>query len=74
MSQSQSSSEPEIIRTLEDVIFFVNFKELFSNKTQKMVEYDLELIQKCSEIYSKHLVGNVNSKNPNSHRIIFDDK
>ncbi len=66
--------EPKIIHTSEDVTFFVSFEELFSDKSQKIVEYDLEIMQKGSEIYSKHLVGNVNSANPNSHKIVFDDK
>ena len=68
------SWEPEIIHTSEEVTFFVSFEELFSDKAQKVVEYDLKIVQKDSEIYSKHLIGNVNSANPNSYKIIFDDK
>jgi len=68
------SWEPEIIRASEEVAFFVSFEELFSDKAQKIVEYDLKIMQKDSEIYSKHLIGNVNSANPNSHKIIFDHK
>jgi len=68
------SWEPEIIRASEEVTFFVSFEELFSDKSQKIVEYDLKIMQKDSEIYSKHLVGNVNSANPNSHKIVFDHK
>ena len=68
------SWDPEIIHTSEQVTFFVSFEELFSDKAQKIVEYDLKIIQKDSEIYSNHLVGNVNSATPNSYKIIFDDK
>ncbi|MCV0430918.1 peptidase [Nitrosopumilus sp.] len=67
------SWEPEIIHTSEEVKFFVSFEELFSDRSQKLIEYDLTIIQKGSEIYSKHLVGNANSINPNIHKIIFDD-
>jgi hypothetical protein len=68
------SWEPEIIHVSEEVTFFVSFEELFSDKSQKIIEYDLAIMQKGSEIYSKHLVGNANSVNPNSHKIIFDGK
>ena len=67
------SWEPEIIHASEETTFLISFEELFSDKSQKIVEYDLSLIQKNSEIYSKHLVGNVNSANPNSHKITFDN-
>ena len=66
------SWEPEIIHSLEEITFFVTFEELFSDKSQKLIEYDLTIIQNDSEIYSKHLVGNANSLNPNSHKILFD--
>ena len=68
------SWEPKIIRASEEVTFFVSFEELFSDKSQKIVEYDLSIKQKDSEIYSKHLVGNANSANPNAHKITFDKK
>jgi len=68
------SWEPEIIRASEEITFFVSFEELFSDKAQKIVEYDLKIMQKDFEIYSKHLIGNVNSANPNSHKIVFDHK
>lgn len=64
---------PEIIHTSEEITFLISFKELFSDKSQKIAEYDLSLIQNNSEIYSKHLVGNVNSVNPNPHKIVFDN-
>ena len=68
------SWEPEIIHTSEETTFFVSFEELFSDKSQKLIEYDLTIMQKDSKIYSKHLVGNANSLNPNAHKIIFDNK
>ncbi|WP_428325943.1 peptidase [Nitrosopumilus sp.] len=65
------SWEPEVIKTGEDVTFFLSLEELFSDKTKKLVEYDLSIIQNNAEIFSKHLVGNVNSETPNSHKIQF---
>ncbi|MGY5146952.1 MAG: peptidase [Candidatus Nitrosopumilus sp. bin_7KS] len=67
------SWEPEIIRTSDEITFFVSFEELFSDRSQKLIEYDLVIMQKESEIDSKHLVGNANSINPNIHKIIFND-
>ena len=67
------SWKPEIINTSEEITFLIDFEELFSDKSQKLVEYDLTLIQNNSAIYSKHLVGNVNSIKPNLHKIIFDN-
>ena len=67
------SWKPEIIHSGEEITFFINLEEYFSDKAKKLVEYDLTLIQKNSEIFSKHLVGNVNSEKPNSHKITFND-
>ena len=66
------SWEPEIIHTGEEITFFISIEEIFSDKTKKLVEYDLSLIQDDTEIFSKHLLGNVNSEKPNSHKIQFD--
>lgn len=66
------SWEPEIIHTGEEITFFISLEEIFSDKTKKSIEYDLSLIQNDSEIFSKHLFGNVNSEKPNSHKIQFD--
>ncbi|MEJ2259207.1 MAG: peptidase, partial [Nitrosopumilaceae archaeon] len=38
-----------------------------------LIEYDLELLQNDSEIYSKHLVGTINS-DPDEHKIKFDSQ
>jgi len=67
------SWEPEIIHTGEEITFFVSLEEIFSDQIKKLVEYDLTIIQEDSEIFSKHLIGNVNSEKPNSHKIQFDD-
>ena len=66
------SWEPEIIHTGEEITFFVSLEEIFSDQTKKLVEYDLSLVQNNSEIFSKHLIGNVNSEKPNSHKIKFE--
>jgi hypothetical protein len=68
------SWEPEIIRASEKVTFFVDFQELFTDKSKKTAEYDLTVIQNDSEIFNKHLTGNVNSDIPNSQSITFDLK
>ena len=65
------SWEPEIIRAGEPVTFLVDFDELFSAKTKRVTEYDLTVIQNDTEIYKKHLTGNVNSDTSNSHTITF---
>ena len=67
------SWEPEVIKSGEEVTFFLSLDEIFSDKTKKIVEYDLSIIQNDSEIFSKHLVGNVNSETPNSHKIQFNE-
>ncbi len=66
--------EPEVIHTSNEVIFFVSFKELLLTKSQKLIEYDLIIMPKDFEIYSKYMIGNVNSLNPNPHKIMFDNK
>ncbi|WP_428325258.1 peptidase [Nitrosopumilus sp.] len=65
------SWEPEVIKSGEEITFFLSLEEIFSDKTKKLVEYDLSIIQNDYEIFSKHLVGNVNSETPNSHKIQF---
>ena len=67
------SWEPEIIHAGKEITFLLNLEEVFSDKTKKLVEYDISLIQNDSEIFSKHLLGNVNSETPNSHKIQFDN-
>ncbi|MBS1268904.1 MAG: hypothetical protein MAG458_01639 [Nitrosopumilus sp.] len=66
------SWEPETISAGEEVTFFVDFDELFSAKTKRVTEYDLTVIQNDSEIYKKHLTGNINSDVSNSHSITFE--
>ena len=65
------SWEPETIRAGDDVMFFVDFEELFSAKTKRVAEYDLTVIQDGSEIYKKRLTGNINSDVSNSHTVTF---
>jgi len=68
------SWEPKIIHVGDEITFLITLEELFSDKSKKLIEYDLSLIQKNSEIFSKHLIGNVNSEKPNSHKITFNDE
>ena len=44
----------------------------FSAKTKRVTEYDLTVIQNDSEIYKRHLTGNINSDVSNSHSITFE--
>ena len=65
------SWEPEVIKSGDEITFLLSLEEIFSDKTKKLVEYDLSIVQNNSEIFSKHLVGNVNSETPNPHKIKF---
>ena len=68
------SWEPETIKTGQEVTFYLDLQEMFSDKTKKTVEYNLEIIQNDSEIFNKQFTGNVNSETPNEHRITFDSQ
>ena len=65
---------PQTIKAGQEVTFYLDLQEIFSDKTKKTVEYNLAIIQNDSEIFSKQFTGNVNSDNPNEHRITFDSK
>ncbi|MCH9659001.1 peptidase [archaeon] len=68
------SWEPETIKAGQEVTFYVELQEMFSDKTKKTVEYNLEIIQNDSEIFNKQFTGNVNSETPNEYRITFDSQ
>ncbi|KEQ55992.1 blue copper domain-containing protein [Marine Group I thaumarchaeote SCGC AAA799-E16] len=57
----QLSWEPEIINAGEDVTFFLQTNEIFTDKTKKNIEYDLELSQEERQIYKERISGNVNT-------------
>ena len=66
------SWEPEIIKAGQEVTFYLDLQEMFSEKVKKTAEYNLAIIQNDSEIFSKQFTGNVNSDSPNEHHITFD--
>ena len=68
------SWDPETIQTGQEVTFYLDLQEMFSDKTKKTVEYNLEIIQNDSEIFKKQFTGNVNSKTPDEHHITFDSQ
>ncbi|MGD8708320.1 MAG: peptidase [Nitrosopumilaceae archaeon] len=68
------SWDPETIRSGAESKFFIDIQGMFREKEKTgPIEYDLELLQNDSEIYSKHLVGTINS-DPDEHKIKFDSQ
>jgi len=55
------SWEPEIIKTGEDVTFLLKTEELDTDKSNKNIEYELEMSYKENQIYKKYVLGSVNS-------------
>ena len=68
------SWEPETIKAGQEVIFYLDLQEMFSEKNTKTAEYNLAIMQNDSEIFSKQFTGIVNSDVPNEHRITFDSE
>ncbi|WP_428323913.1 peptidase [Nitrosopumilus sp.] len=66
--------EPEIIRAGEDVIFFIDFQQIFSDHHKHHVEYDFSVIQQGDSIYQKHFKGDIDSDYSNVHQVNFDPK
>lgn len=65
------SWNPDIIKTGEDVSFFLETKELFTDKSNKNIEYDVEMSSNSSSIYKKHVFGSVNSETPDEFQFEF---
>ena len=57
----QLSWEPEIIKAGEEVTFFLKTNEMFTDKTNTNIEYDIKLFQDEEQIYTKRISGNVNT-------------
>lgn len=55
------SWEPEVITPGEDITFFVKTDEIFTDKTNKNLEYDLEIHQNENIIYAERISGSVNT-------------
>ncbi|MGD2107443.1 MAG: peptidase [Nitrosopumilaceae archaeon] len=58
------SWDPEIILPNQEITFFLEFEEMFSEKPEKKIEYDVMLSQNGKPIFNKHILGSANSENP----------
>ncbi|EIJ66878.1 hypothetical protein BD31_I1563 [Candidatus Nitrosopumilus salaria BD31] len=65
------SWEPEIIRAGEDTTFFLKTNELFTDKSNKNIEYDIEMLHDGNQIYKEHISGSVNSETPDEIQFNF---
>jgi len=58
------SWEPKIINADEEITFFLKTDELFTNKSNKEIEYQFKISQEGNEIYKEYVIGSVNSETP----------
>lgn len=65
------SWEPEIIKAGDEVTFFLNSEELFTDKSNNKIEYELELSHEGTQIYKDHVLGSVNSEKPDKFQFNF---
>lgn len=65
------SWEPEIIIAGDDVTFFLKTDELFTDKSNKNIEYDVEISSDDNQIFKEHFAGSVNSETPDSFQYKF---
>jgi len=65
------SWEPEIIKAGEDVTLFLQTNELFTDKSNKDIEYEVEMSFDGNQIYNEHFSGSVNTETPDSFQYIF---
>jgi len=63
--------DPEIIKANEDVTFFLKTEELFTNKTNMNIEYELELSHEGNQIYKEHVSGFVNTETSDEFQFKF---
>lgn len=56
------SWEPETIKAGEDVTLLLQTNELFTDKSNKNIEYEVEMLHDGVKIYKEHISGSVNSK------------
>jgi len=68
------SWEPEIIKTGEDVTFFLQTEELYTDKLNTNIEYELEISQKENLIFKEHVSGSVNSDMRDEFQFKFSPK
>lgn len=65
------SWEPEVIKAGEDVTFFLKTSELFTDKSNKNIEYEVEISSDENQIYKEHFTGSVNTDTPDSFQYNF---
>ena len=55
------SWDPEVILSDQNVSFFLKIEEMFSDQTQKEIEYDIALSKEGKTIFKDHVLGSANS-------------
>jgi len=65
------SWEPEIIKAGEIVTFFLKTNELFTDKSNKNIEYEVAMSYNDNQIYQEHVSGTVNSEKPDEFQFKF---
>lgn len=65
------SWSPQTIQPGKETTFFLNIQEMFTDKSQKEIEYDVSLSQQEKIIYNKHIYGFVNSADPDQFDFTF---
>ncbi|NNM03305.1 MAG: peptidase [Nitrosopumilus sp.] len=65
------SWEPETIKAGEEVTFFLKTNELFTDKSNKNIEYGVAMSYNENQIYQKHVSGTVNSEKPDEFQFTF---
>ena len=68
------SWEPEIIKAGEDVTFFLKTDELFTDKSNKDVDYEVEISSDETQIYKEYFAGSVNAETPDSFQYQFSSE
>jgi|GEM_PF-844693 len=65
------SWEPKVIRAGENVTFFLKTDELFTDKSNKNIEYNVKISSDENQIYKEHFAGSVNTESPDSFQYNF---
>ncbi|MGY5152518.1 MAG: PEFG-CTERM sorting domain-containing protein [Candidatus Nitrosopumilus sp. bin_6a] len=65
------SWEPAIIKAGEDVTFFLKTDELFTDKSNKDIDYEVEISSDETQIFKEHFAGSVNTETPDSFQYKF---
>ena len=58
------SWDPETIVSGQESTFLLKIDEMFTNKTQKDIEYEVTLSQEGKTVFSGHILGSTNSEKP----------